>query len=335
MDKASPNLMKEINLNTVRRAMKQHGKATKPQLAALTGLSVVTIQSLMKELIELGEVEEDALIPSNGGRPVLNYRFNYNHSLALVIHMNELQVEDIVFVAVFNLNGDPLLNREYSFKDIFNRKIFYRMLDELLALFPSIKVMGIGIPGQSVNGKIIVSSHQELQGVELAGELERRYGLPVVLENDVNAAVSGYCHHKQTAEEQCILGIYFPEKYPPGVGIYLNEGIVKGKNGMAGEIKFLPLNVDWYRAMTAEVFIETVCTIVQTLSAVLAPDQIVIYREQIDVEAWRSGWDSYQSTHGLPSAPEIRISNAFYEDFKEGMKWLTLQALEPKLQNQL
>lgn len=332
MDKAaSPIMMKEINLNSVRRVMRQIGKATKPQLAALTGLSVVTINSLVRELLELGEVLEDELIPSNGGRPVLTYRFNYEHSLALIIHMNELQVEDIVFVAVVNMNGDILLQEEHAFQTIFNRKMGYRMIDSKLLEYPSIKVIGIGIPGQSVEGKIIVSSHKELQGINLVGELERRYGLPVILENDVNAAVSGYCHTEQVTEEQCILGVYFPEKYPPGVGIHLNGKVVKGKNGMAGEIKFLPIEVNWYQAMEVEAFVETVCTIVQTLSAVLAPDTIVIYRERMNTEAWRRGWERYQSNHILPSSPEIILSNRFDEDFKQGLKWLTLQQLDPKL----
>ncbi|WP_226002860.1 hypothetical protein [Paenibacillus sp. BJ-4] len=48
MEKANTNLIKEINLNLVRKVLKQVDMATKPQLAALTDLSVVTINTLMQ-----------------------------------------------------------------------------------------------------------------------------------------------------------------------------------------------------------------------------------------------------------------------------------------------
>lgn len=66
MKKANANLIKEINLNNVRQAMKRVETATKPQLAALTKLSVVTVNSLVKELHDLGEIFEDETVPSNG-----------------------------------------------------------------------------------------------------------------------------------------------------------------------------------------------------------------------------------------------------------------------------
>lgn len=66
MEKANGYLIKDINLNLVRQAMKQIGTGSKSQLAALTKLSVVTINSLVKELVQLGELSEDETVPSNG-----------------------------------------------------------------------------------------------------------------------------------------------------------------------------------------------------------------------------------------------------------------------------
>ncbi|MGP3785842.1 hypothetical protein [Paenibacillus sp. 1A_MP2] len=63
---ANAYLMKEININHVRQVMKRVETATKPQLASLTKLSVVTVNSLVKELCDLGELFEDETVPSNG-----------------------------------------------------------------------------------------------------------------------------------------------------------------------------------------------------------------------------------------------------------------------------
>ena len=50
------NLIKAGNLNILRRAFKEKRVATKPQLSELTGLSVVTINSLVNVLLNNGEI---------------------------------------------------------------------------------------------------------------------------------------------------------------------------------------------------------------------------------------------------------------------------------------
>ncbi|MRN53061.1 ROK family protein [Paenibacillus monticola] len=328
MEKANGNLVKEINVNNVREAMKQMETATKSQLAVLTKLSVVTINSLIKELLDLGEIFEDETVPSNGGRPALTYRYNYDFSLALVIYMNEKQGKDVVLATVINLQEKIIVREEHNIP-LFDRSRFYEMIDVIVSQYPRIKVIGIGIPGQSVNGEITVSSHEKLQGVRMIEEIQGQFGLPVILENDVNAAISGYCARRESVENQCILGVYFPETSPPGMGIYMDRKVVKGKDGMAGEIKFLPIDVDWNSSLKTEAFIEIVCTIIQTLNAVLAPDQIVIYQSMIDEDTWARSWKAYKSKHYMASYAEIILLESFHEDFEAGMRWLTLKELEP------
>ncbi|AZK47543.1 ROK family protein [Paenibacillus lentus] len=330
MRKANANLMKEINLNNVRHVMRRVETATKPQLASLTKLSVVTVNSLVKELLELGELIEDDPVPSNGGRPAQTYRYNFDFSLALVLYLKEEQGQELVSASIVNLE-DHIVSKEEYIMPVFERQRFYEIIEHFLALYPSIKVIGIGIPGQAVNGEIMVSSHQELKGSRIIEEIESRFGLPVMVENDVNAAISGYCMRQNSDLEQCVIGIYFPMRYPPGMGIYLDGKIVKGKNGMSGEIKFLPHAPDWQREMSKSAFVDAACQIAQTVNAVLAPDKIVIYQEKVEVDVWNEAWKSYQLRHPMPSYPELVLQQTFQQDFEAGMRWLTLKSLEPSL----
>ncbi|GAA0134487.1 ROK family protein [Paenibacillus sp. YSY-4.3] len=327
---ANANLMKEINLNNVRHVMKRIETATKPQLASLTKLSVVTINSLVKELHELGELFEDDTVPSNGGRPAQTYRYNYDFSLALVLYLKEEQGQELVSATVVNLE-DRIVSKEDYMMAAFDRQRFYEIIEQFLTLHPSIKVIGIGIPGQAVNGEITVSSHQELRGSRIIEEIESKFGLPVMVENDVNAAISGYCTKRDVDLEQCVLGIYFPRRYPPGMGIYLDGKIVKGKNGMSGEIKFLPHGPDWQREMSKPAFVDAVCQIVQTVNAVLAPDKIVIYQDRVEADVWNPAWESYQLRQPMPSYPAVLLQQTFQQDFEAGMRWITLKSLEPSL----
>lgn len=331
MKNANANWMKEINLNNVRLVMKRIETATKPQLATLTGLSVVTVNSLVKELHGLGELFEDEAAPSSGGRPALNYRYNYDYAMALVLYIQERQGQELAVAAVVNLADDAKYQEELVLP-VFELASFYAMIDGILEQYPAIQVIGIGIPGQVVLGEITVSSHVELRGVRMAEELQTRFGLPVMIENDVNAAVVGYCtRDAEFGENMCVTGIYFPGRYPPGMGIYVDGRLIKGKHGMAGEIKFLPLELDWkVMGMAAEQeFIEAVCKILQIVNAVLAPNQIILYQNRVAAEAWSRAWDDYRLTHPMAIQPEIRVLDSFQADFEAGMRWLTLQELMP------
>ncbi|OAX49028.1 ROK family protein [Paenibacillus sp. AD87] len=327
---ANAYLMKEININHVRQVMKRVETATKPQLASLTKLSVVTVNSLVKELCELGELFEDETVPSNGGRPALTYRYNYDFSLALVMYINEKQGQDLITATVINLEDNMVFREEYTMP-AFDQRHFYEIIGNVLAQHASIKVIGIGIPGQTVNGEITVSSHRQLEGVRMIEDLEAQFGLPVMVENDVNAAISGYCAKRELDEDQCVIGIYFPTKYPPGMGIYVDGKVIKGKRGMAGEVKYLPMGIDWYDTVEKEAFIATVCKMIQMVNAILAPDQVVIYQKMVEEDAVVQAWQMYQGYLSMPSYPDIILIDSFQEDFEAGMRWLTLKALEPDL----
>ncbi|WP_353625767.1 hypothetical protein [Bacillus sp. JCM 19041] len=162
MDKASGKLVKEINLNHVRHSLRQVETATKAQLAEATELSVVTINALVKELVELGEVFEDDTIPSGGGRPAATYRFNANFRLALVMLLKEHQGADVLMASVVNLNGETLKREDHSIP-LFDHNRLDERIHVFLKAYPVINVIGLGIPGQIVDGAIAVSSHQKLK----------------------------------------------------------------------------------------------------------------------------------------------------------------------------
>ena len=88
------NLIKEKNLQKLRKALRQEKTATKSRLAELTGISVVTIQSLLQILIENGEAKEDEIVQPQLGRPAVSYRFCECAELMLVIFLLEKDKKD-------------------------------------------------------------------------------------------------------------------------------------------------------------------------------------------------------------------------------------------------
>ena len=66
MKTANTLLIKEINLNIVRKQLLSLKTATKQQLAQLTGLSLMTVSSIISELIDNGEVVEGNWVKRGG-----------------------------------------------------------------------------------------------------------------------------------------------------------------------------------------------------------------------------------------------------------------------------
>jgi len=333
MKKADTTLMKEINMNTVRRALKRMETATKPQLAAETGLSVVTVAALVRDLAERGELNEEKAGTSTGGRPAIVYRFDYTHRLALSLHLHERDGVDTVFASVVDLRGEVRTHEERPF-DTLDRNLFLDWIETLMQAYPQIRTIGLGIPGQAVEGRIEVSSHDRLRGTYPARWIEEHFGMNVLLENDVNAALRGYLLEEtggEDPEDGMVIGLYFPTKYPPGMAISWNGTLIGGKRGMAGEVKYLPLDIDWSRPPAGDAWNEIVCRIVHTASVVLAPERVVLYGEQTDTASWNACWDAYVRRHPLPADPDIQWSERFAEHFASGLQDLALKTLEPKV----
>ncbi|WP_154887778.1 ROK family protein [Paenibacillus polysaccharolyticus] len=330
MKKANATMMKHINMNNVREVMQQQETATKPQLASLTNLSVVTINALIQELCDGGELIQDQIVPSNGGRPAQAYRYNYNYRLALVLSMKEMKGQGLISATVINLENEIVLKEE-NMLPVFDKQHVLQLIARFIVAHPSIHMIGIGIPGQAVDGDITVSSHDELIHSHLIREIEREFQLPVIVENDVNAAVSGYYTQHMHTKGQDVAGIYFPNRYPPGMGMVLNGQIIRGKNGMFGEIKYLPYSPDWKQEMSNEDYTGHVCRILQTVNAVVAPHQIVIYQERVETEVLDSAWRQYVKEHMMPTLPEIVYQNSFQDDFDAGLRGVVLQALKSSI----
>ncbi len=326
------NLMKQINLDTVRRVIKENKKATKPQLANLTGLSVVTINSLVEVLLRDGEILLDELEVSSGGRPAVVYSFNEEYSMALVIYTNEYEMKDLTHVAVVNLYGEVIEGNEIILDEI-SECSFDLIIEKMLKKYPNIKLIGIGMPGQEIRGKMENSDYISLEGKSLVEHLRNQFQIPVVFENDVNAAVLGYCTSNQCNDKN-VVGIYIPEKYPLGAGVFINGDMYKGKDGFAGEAKFLPDGFDWKNpAYVSENITVALKKLIITFTCLLNPDILVIYRENLAEAAIDLIIEDCKKTIKSEVLPDIIVSSDFGKDFAEGIKQISLKPLEPKLEN--
>lgn len=108
---------------------------------------------------------------------------------------------------------------------------------ELLARGFEVSRVGIGSPGPLDKERKRVLFAPNIAGMDdapLVAELEAALQLPVVLENDANAA--GYAEHLYGAAREFSSSIYVTISTGIGGGIFVGERVLRGANGLAGEI---------------------------------------------------------------------------------------------------
>lgn len=274
--------LRRHNLQKVRQALRSLKKATKPQLAESTGLSVMTVNTLVKILQERGELElmEDFL-PSaseDGGRPARQYRYLSDRILALTLCFYEEDGANRMEVSVENLVGDTVFSEMLVCPDV-SLAFLQAAIKKYQAMYPQLALAVMGLPGVEVDGVMAVIDYPALKGVRLREQLEDSTGLQVFLVNDINAAVSGYgMTLGQAARQETIVGIYWPQNYPPGAGILLNGGLYKGRDGLAGEISCLFERSQFHRAgICAEQVAEKIVSFVRFWN----PHCMVLYLEKM------------------------------------------------------
>lgn len=326
-------VMKEINTNLVRRTLKLKYEATKHQIAEATGLSTVTVATILQTLIDENEVFDAGLVASNGGRPAQSFRFNENHAHVLVLFTHEQDGHDMGYVRVANLNGTCVYEVDAPLTDI-NLHTFEPYIDAALQEYATIRAIGFGLPGLEVDGKVVLMDYPALTDTPFAAHYQERYQLPVIVENDVNAASVGYCKQHQIESEAAILYLYFPQKYAPGGGIYINGGLYKGYSNYAGEVAGMPLGITWsdQALYTApERINEAIATLIAAISMLLNPHSIILYGPFLTEGHLRAIEERCTVCMPVHSIPQLFLTTDFTLDYQHGMIEETLTLLEPKI----
>ncbi|MAU12624.1 MAG: hypothetical protein CL607_22575 [Anaerolineaceae bacterium] len=326
-------VMKEININLVRKTLKAKREATKHQIAQATGLSTVTVATMLQELVDNNEAFEAGLAASMGGRPAQLFHFNENHAHVLVLFTHEQDGLDRLYIRVADLFGTCIHAVDVPLAEI-TLTTFEAYIDQAMQEYPSIKAIGLGLPGVVLDGTFITGDYQALVGAPLLPHYEARYDLPVLFANDVNAATVGYVKRVDIDAGDGVVYFYFPQKYPPGAGFYLDGKLYKGYRHHAGEITQLPFDVNWrdsdlYRS--PEQVSEAISELIIMTSSLLNPRGIVLYGSFLTDLHIRLIQDVCRTRLLADAMPAIHLTQDFTQDYEIGMIQETLALLEPQI----
>ena len=232
-------------LDTIRR----NGRASRTQLAELTGLTFMAVKRNMEELLDLGLIREDGTEPSSVGRKSVLYAVNESFACTAGIYINMYETR----AAVMDLGGTILYSKRMAMDQPCNQaelidrviRLAQETLEESGQPRERILGVGIGVPGPVDPGRGLVLSPPNLtclQYVPLRGIVEQALGLPAFLQKDANVIALGELRHGAARGHADMMYIYADVGI--GGGLVLNGSLYLGLNAGAGEIGHITLDQD-------------------------------------------------------------------------------------------
>ncbi len=232
---------KTQNRDRVLALLFEQGTLSKPQLAQLTGLSMPTVNTHMKDLTDAGLIEPGEMLSSSGGRPALSYRINPRSRLAVGVDIHR----DCIHFCLVDLRAQAVLlqTRTIAYADT---TAYVEALGTMIAEFirdcgfEEARILGVGVTMQAVTDRagdrIIYSGILPATHFDLA-IIREKLQLPVKLCHDVKAEAQA----ELWLNPEITNGVYVAMSEHLGGALIKNHRIEHGRFGYAGSFEHLTL----------------------------------------------------------------------------------------------
>ena len=175
-------------------------------------------------------------------------------------------------------HGKRTLDKEVI-KQTFALQDLEDLMDYIVARHKNIDAISIAVPGITYHGVLNLIGYGFIN-TELGKSLTDKYGIPVILINDVNAIALGY--HAMYKEEKNMIFYFQPKGVLPGAGIIIDDKLYTGRLHAAGEIGFLVKQIvdqAVEKSLTPEGAMEVVTKGLLAFITTMAPEKIILYSE--------------------------------------------------------
>jgi predicted NBD/HSP70 family sugar kinase len=225
----------------VLKVIRDTGRTTRAELAEATGLSRTTLSDRLDALIASELVREAGPIPSDGGRPRRTLELNPAGGVLLVADIgatgSRLALLDLAATALAEVS-EPIAVADGPLQALEDMTAAFGRLLRSAAGHRQLELRGIAL---GMPGPVSVSSGRPVHPPLMPGWhefpvrdwLADRYGVPVVVDNDVNVMAFG---EQQTWYDDCDQLLFVKVGAGIGCGISANGQILRGADGAAGDV---------------------------------------------------------------------------------------------------
>ena len=256
---------------------------TKKEIAQKTNVSIMTTGTILNDFLSKGIIVENELIYVEKGRPTHQYKLNpdYYHECMMYVKKNDCCS---IIYCLKNALGELIDSKKIKKKELVGEDIV-NCLNKIIEEDKYLQYISLGLPAIISNNQVIESDIDSLK--------------EILLMNDIKCIAYGYnqMHHQNV----CFLT--FPKDSGPGCGMILDNQLIDGNNGIAGEVAYVPL-FDFLKKREFDNSLENIIQVVATTIVMYNPHLLIFTGENIkedDLEAIQKGCPNYVPIHFMPS----------------------------------
>ena len=248
-----PNLLREMSEQAILETIFREGPITRPEIAERTNISKPTVSAVVERLVEADLVHAAGERPGRRGRTPLAFTVNSAAGFVIGIDIGSTRVR----LSAVDIYGAVLEDVELETSRGGPREVeeqiteAVRGIDRKLAgRHGELLAMGVSTPGVVDPETSRVTSlawHVSATGeFDSLATLGNRFGVPVLVDNDVNCAAVGEKWRGLAGGVATFVVISIGAGV--GMGIVIEDELFRGFHGAAGEIGYLPLARDPFDA---------------------------------------------------------------------------------------
>src|SRR5947209_11880772 len=240
------SLLRELGEQAVLETIFRRGPITRPEIATATNLSKPTVSAAVGRLEREGLVHASGRRTGQRGRKPVAYVVSSRAGFVVGADIGGSNVR----VAAADLFGEPICDAKRATAKDGSRAVGVQILEMVSEVIDQASVvhgrpltLGISSPGvvDQASGRVTSLAYNVVPegGFDPLEVIRDRFDLPVLVENNVNLAAVGEKWFGLARGVSTM--VFIAVGAGIGMGIIIEDELVRGAHGAAGEIAYLPL----------------------------------------------------------------------------------------------
>lgn len=251
------NISRRMTLSTVVQAITAYGPVSRASVAKITGYSKQTVSEIVASLELDGWVRTVGRTEGNVGRRAVVYEIVPEAALVASVDLGGTKVHvalcDLVGSIVAEITEPTTQTGGQAVIDQIARMIIEAAVKSRTGT-EKVRVAVVGVPGvlEATSGNIKLAPNiNGIDSIDFPALLHAQLGIEILVENDVNLAALG--EHWMTHQGDNDDLVYLSIGTGIGAGLVIGGQLVRGANGGAGEVGYIPFGADPFEAESMEI----------------------------------------------------------------------------------
>lgn len=236
--------IKSRNVKAILDCIRQDGPLTKKDIADRTNLSQATASNLCNELRDAGITEDIKNASSRVGRTAYRVSLRKNRYLNIIL---DFRIENLLSLAIVNIKNDLIYHSTLDTANLktpeeivtYAHQTFLNLIDTLKLHDAIFLRVGAAVPAifDSGDGRLKTCTIHMFENTPLKDMLSKAFGIKAYVDNIANfCALSAF---SRASNQSCIVCLDISQGV--GVGVIVNNSLIRGKNGYGSEIAHVPI----------------------------------------------------------------------------------------------